>query len=87
MRFEVFDGPRSIATVMLRADGRVLVRARDEAARDRLLPHFAGTPGEQEELEILTEDTFDPLEFETRCRGLATEPGLSVAPRPASAPQ
>jgi hypothetical protein len=85
MRFEVFEGPRSIATVSLRADGRVLLRARDEDARDRILPHFQADPGAPEGLEVVTDDTFDPLRFEILCGELADEAGLSVAPRPVGA--
>ena len=84
MRFEVFEGPRSIATVSLQADGRVLLRARDEGARDRILSHFATTPA-QEGLEVVTDETFDPLRFEALCGELAEGTGLSVAPRPAGA--
>lgn len=87
MRFEVFEGPRSIATVSLRADGRVLLRARDERSRDRILAHFAREGGEPEGLEVVTDGTLDPLRFEEVCRGLAEENDLSVAPRPAAAPE
>lgn len=84
MRFEIFDGPISVGSVVMQDSGRILLRVRDPAHRPLLTEHFAGERLEEdrEEFEIRRPD-WTPLDFERAVLALRQKGSLEVVTRPA----
>jgi len=81
MRFEVFDGTRSVASVALDAAGALTLALHDPAERDYLLGYFGGASGDGEEREVTLRGDWTPLAFEIACLALGRERGFAVVPR------
>lgn len=84
MRFEVFDGTRSVASLALAPSGALTVILHDPEERDYLLDHFGGPSTDVREDEVILRGDWTPLAFEIACLALGRERGFSVVPRTAS---
>lgn len=85
LRFEVFDGSKSLAWISLEQSGSVTLRLRDLAERDYIVEHFGGS-AEDEGDAIRVRGDWTPLAFEIACLSLGRERGFAVVPRAAEQP-
>ena len=88
MRFELFDGPRSLGTVAWERQGRIRLRIRDEAALAALVEHFEGEPRstDADGSVVIPKDGWSPQDFEEAVLRVRGALSYQVVARP-SAPE
>ena len=87
MRFEIFDGPSTVAVVDFDPPATIRLRLRPSEHRAFLVEYFTGAPpeGEDNELDVVRDD-WNPVEFERAVLELRRLRALQVVSRP-SAPE
>jgi len=86
MRFEIFDGPMTVAIVDFDPPSTVRLRLRQSEHRAFLVEYFVGEPVETEgdSLELERGD-WSPVEFEQAVMELRRLRSLQIVSRPAAA--
>ncbi|HEX9823269.1 MAG TPA: hypothetical protein VGB51_02610 [Actinomycetota bacterium] len=85
MRFEIFDGPSTVAIVDFDPPAGLRLRLRQSEHRAFLIEYFAGEPADiaGDTLELVRDD-WSPVEFEQAVMELRRLRALQVVSRPAA---
>lgn len=85
MKFEIFDGPTTVAIVDFDPPSAIRLRLRQSEHRGFLIEYFAGGPADVDgdTLDILRDD-WSPVEFERAVLELRRLRSLQVVSRPAA---